>query len=253
MLCGEASWDDPLEAHAEFLREFVREQTVQTNEVQRSWMLLPCFLRAAQLLGVDELDVVELGPSAGLNLVWDCYRYAYDAGEWGPAGAALRLTGEERSRVSAALLDLEARAVRRVGIDLAPIDVTTHEGARLLQCFVWAGQNERFDRLTRAIDVVRAHPPELVRGDFARELPNVLRERPTLVFQTAAFPYASPETRAAVRETLAGAGAPLVFVTAGRPRGGEQGWGMRLETYPGGEREFAGHADFHGAWIDYAL
>jgi len=74
VLAGEASWDDPVDAHAEFLREFVRTQSVQTNEVQRSWVLLPCFLRAAELLGVDELDVVELGPSAGLNLVWDRYR-----------------------------------------------------------------------------------------------------------------------------------------------------------------------------------
>ena len=45
VLAGDASWDDSaLETHAEFLREFVREQSVQTNEVQRSWMLLPCFL-----------------------------------------------------------------------------------------------------------------------------------------------------------------------------------------------------------------
>lgn len=253
VLAGEASWNDPLDAHAAFLREFVGEQTVQTNEVQRSWMLLPCFLRAAQLLDVDEFDAVELGPSAGLNLVWDGYRYAYEAGEWGPTDAALRLTGEERSRVPAGLLHVAVRVVRRVGIDLAPIDVTTDEGARLLQCFVWAGQDERFDRLTRAIEVLRADPPELVRGDFAHELPNVLRERPTLVFQTAAFPYVSDETRAAVREALSRAAAPLVFVTAGRPRGDGQGWGMRLETYPGGEREFAGHADFHGAWIDYTL
>jgi hypothetical protein len=254
VLAGDASWDDPLETHAEFLREFVREQTVQTNEVQRTWMLLPCFLRAAQLLDVDELDVVELGPSAGLNLVWDGYRYSYQAGEWGPADTALRLTGEERSRIPTALLDVNVRVGRRVGIDLAPIDVTTDEGARLVQCFVWAGQDERFDRLTRAIEVVRADPPELVRGDFAHELPNVLRERPTLVFQTAAFPYVSDETRAAVRETLSRARAPLVFVTAGRPRGDEEhGWGMRLEAYPGGVREFIGHADFHGAWLDYTL
>jgi hypothetical protein len=253
VLAGDASWEDPLDSHADFLREFVREQSVQTNEVQRSWMLLPCFLRAAQVLCAGELDVVELGPSAGLNLAWDGYRYAYDAGEWGPAGAALRLTGEERSRVPAGLLDVDVQVTRRVGIDLAPIDVTTAEGARLLQCFVWAGQDERFERLTRAIEVVRADPPDLVRGDFARELPAVLRDRPTLVFQTAAFPYVSQETRAAVRETLASAKAPLVFVTAGNPRGDGQGWGMRLEKYPGGEREFVGHADFHGAWIDYAL
>jgi hypothetical protein len=231
----------------------MRTQAVQTNEVQRSWALLPCFLRAAELLAVDELDVVELGPSAGLNLVWDRYRYSYEVADWGPDDAPLRLEGEERSRVPSALLEVSPRVARRVGIDLAPIDVRTDEGARLLQCFVWAGQDERFERLTRAIEAVRADPPELVRGDFAHELPNVLRDRPTLVFETAAFPYVADETRAAVRETLSRAGALLAFVTAGRPRGEEQGWGMRLETYPGGERTFVGHADFHGAWLDYDL
>jgi hypothetical protein len=253
ILAGDASWDDPVEAHAEFLDEFVRTQGVQTNEVQRSWVLLPCFLRAAELLAVEELDVVELGPSAGLNLVWDRYRYSYEVGDWGPTDAPVRLSGEERSTVPAALLALAPRVGRRVGIDLAPIDVTTDEGARLLQCFVWAGQDERLERLNRAIEAVRANPPELVRGDLARELPNVLRDRPTLVFETAAFPYVPDETRAAVRETLSRAGAPLAFVTAGKPRGEQEGWGMRLETYPGGKREFVGHADFHGAWLDYDL
>ena len=253
MLGGEASWDDPPAEHADFLREFVQSQGVQTNEVQRSWMLLPCFLRAAELLGVDELDVVELGPSAGLNLVWDRYRYAYEKGEWGPEDSPLRLTGREESPVPAQLLALAPRVRRRVGIDRAPVDVTTDEGARLLECFVWAGQDERLERLEHAIDVLRAGPPLLVRGDLAEELPSVLEDRPTLVFQTAVFPYLSDETRPAVREALELAPAPVAFVTAGRPRGRDSGWGMRIELYPGALREFVGHADFHGAWLDYSL
>jgi len=253
VLAGEASWDDPVAEHADFLRAFVREQAVQTNEVQRSWTLLPCFLRAAALLEVSELDVVELGPSAGLNLVWDRYGYSYEAGDWGADDSALRLEGEERSRVPGALLEVVPRVRRRVGLDLAPIDVTTDEGARRLQCFVWAGQDDRMQRLSNAIDAVRASPPELVRGDLARELPAVLGDRPSLVFQTAVFPYLSDETRTAVRAALARARAPVGFVTAGKPRGGAEGWGMRIERYPDGKREFVGHADFHGAWLDYAL
>ena len=253
VLDDRASWDDPLEAHAGFLREFVRTQAVQTNEVQRSWILLPCFLRAAELMGVDELDVVELGPSAGLNLVWDRYRYAYAEGEWGPTDSPLRLAGREETHVPARVLGLEPRVRRRVGIDRAPIDVTTEEGARMLECFVWAGQDERMERLTRAIDVLRASPPQLVRGDLADELPAVLEDRPTIVFQTAVFMYLSAETRAAVRAALEGARAPVAFVTAGSPRGRDRGWGMRIERYPGGEREYVGHADFHGASLDYSL
>jgi hypothetical protein len=251
VLAGKASWDEPVEAHAEFLRAFVRMQKVQTNEVQRSWVLLPCFLRAAELLGVAELDVIELGTSAGLNLVWDRYHYEYVTGAWGPQEALLALTGEERRPVPARLLTQTPKVRRRVGIDREPIDVTMRAGVLILKCFVWGDQTERLARLDAAIEVVRANPPELVEGDIADQLPRVLGDRPSLVFQTAVFPYVSDETRAGVREALSRNRAPLAFVTAGRPRDGEA-WGMRIERYPGG-REFVGHADFHGAWLDYAL
>src|SRR5919204_655529 len=75
---------------------------------------------------------------------------------------------------------------RKAGIDLAPIDVTTEEGSRLLRAFVWPGQPERMARLERAIEAVRADPPELIHADFVEALPRVLAEQPegglTLVF-----------------------------------------------------------------------
>ena len=66
----EPSWDDPLDAHREFLSEFVREQRVQTNEVQRAWVLTPLFLRVAERTGAASFDLIELGASAGLLLGW---------------------------------------------------------------------------------------------------------------------------------------------------------------------------------------
>jgi hypothetical protein len=105
VLDGRASWDavsDALVDEREFLRGFVAEQAVQTNEVQRCWALLPCFLEAARRSGADTLDLIELGPSAGLNLVWDRDAYGYEEGAWGPAGAPLELRGEERRAVPGA-------------------------------------------------------------------------------------------------------------------------------------------------------
>ncbi len=93
VLGGDAGWDDPLSDHAAFLREFVTTRGVQTNEVQRSWVLVPLLLRVAQRTGAETFDLVELGPSAGLNLVWDRYRYRYEAGEWGREDAMLQLRG----------------------------------------------------------------------------------------------------------------------------------------------------------------
>ena len=226
---------------------------MQTNEVQRCWVLLPLFLHAA---GSGDVHVVELGASAGLNLVWDRYRYRYEAGEWGPAGAALTLAGEERRPLPAELLRSQPRVRSRVGIDRVPLDATTEEGARLLRSFVWVGQEERLARLDRAIAALRADPPPLVRGDAAETLPRVLAELPpdglALVFQTSLFEYLSAEARDAIRATIDAADRDVVFVASGRPRTIPRVWGMRIYR-PGGRREFVGHADYHGAWVDYDL
>jgi hypothetical protein len=247
-----------LEREREWLRRFVAEQRVQTNEVQRAWTLLPCFLEAARRLGADTLDVIELGPSAGLNLVWDRYRYRYARGSWGPQDAALELAGEERRPVPASLLRERPRVGRRVGIDLAPVDVTTDEGALLLRAFVWADQHDRLARLERAIAALREDPPELVRADLLDELPRQLaRRRPdalTLVFQTAVLGYVSREDRARVRSSLADAGAdgPLAYVATERPSARDGYFGLVLRLWPGdGRREFVAHADFHGAWLSW--
>jgi hypothetical protein len=260
VLGGEAGWGDPLDAHREFLRDFVATQGVQTNEVQRSWVLLPLLLRVAERTGAESFDLVELGPSAGLNLVWDRYRYRYEAGEWGREDAVLRFEGEERRPIPPDLLALEPKVRGRIGIDRSPIDVTSEDGARLLRAFVWAGQDDRMHRLDQAIEAVRADLPELVRGDFVEELPQVLAAQPrdalTVVFQTASFGYIGDEGRARVRSALEEAGEerPLAFISTGKPRAPEEDcWGLRLVYWPGVEREFAGHADFHGSWLQWEL
>jgi hypothetical protein len=258
VLGGRADWDDPLEQHRGFLSDFVQTQGVQTNEVQRSWVLLPLLLRVAKRTGAEAFDLVELGPSAGLNLVWDRYRYRYEAGEWGPEEALLELTGGERRPVPGELLERRPTVRARVGIDRAPIDVTKEYGARLLQSFVWAGQDERLRRLEQAIEALRADPPELVRGDYVEALPDVLAglspDVLTVVFQTASFGFIGDEGRARVRSVLEEAGQEreLAFISAGKPREGED-WGLRIVYWPGGEREFAGHADIHGSWLSWEL
>jgi len=259
-LSGRASWEDvpaALADEADVLRSFVAEQRVQTNEVQRSWVLAPLFLRVSQRAGVAELDLVELGPSAGLNLVWDRYRCVYRGGARGPVGAGLELRGEERSAVPGEVLGVDVRVGRRLGIDRSPVDVTTEDGARLLTSFVWADQTDRIARLRAAIAALRSDPPGLMQADFLDVLPDVLSRRRsdalTVVFQTAVLGYVGDEGRSRVRQALeaaAGTG-PLAFVSAGRPRGGDDSWGLRITYWPGGEREFVGHADYHGAWLDW--
>jgi hypothetical protein len=263
VLCGEADWEDvggALDRHADFLRRFVAEQGVQTNEVQRCWMLLPCFLELARRTGVDSFDLVEFGPSAGLLLYWDRYRYVYEAGGWGAAGAPLELRGDERRAVPAELLALRPTVRSRVGIDREPVDVTSDEGALLLRSFVWADNRDRLERLERAIEVLRRDPPALVRGDFVELVPQYLRQRRddalTVVLQIASAGYLDEGARERLRDAYATAGSqgPLALVATSQPRDGSQNYyGLRITNWPSGESEIVAHADFHGRWLEWLL
>jgi len=253
-------WADPVEAvaeHADRLRRFIAEHGVQTNEVQRSWMLLPCFLEVARRGGVEVLDLVELGPSAGLNLVWDRYRYLYEAGAWGPEGSPLVLEGEERRPVPAGLLRVRPTVRHRRGIDLSPIDVTQPEDAVLLKAFVWADQTQRLERLERAMETLRENPPALEQGDLVERLPEVLAERQlgalTIVFETAVLGYVG-ERQARVVAALEDAGRqfPLAFVWTGQPKPDEHGYyGLWARLWPEDEELLLAHAPFHGQWLEW--
>jgi hypothetical protein len=258
VLTGRAGWDELEVALAHPDLPHLAAQPVQTNEVRRSWLLLPCILEIARATGADALDLIELGSSAGFNLVWDRYRYVYDAGSWGPAAAPLELAGEERAPVPAELLALRPRVRRRVGIDLDPVDVTTDEGALRLQSFVWPGEGDRVERLHRVIEAVRRDPPKLVRGDMVDVLPPLLAERATdavtVVFLTAVLGHLAEEGWARVHASLEedGRRGGLALVWSDRPAEDVHDyWGLWLRLWPGGEPRLLAHADFHGAWLEW--
>ena len=261
-------WDDfaaTLGAHTDQLRRRVREQGVQTNEVQRCVGLLPAFLTVAGETG-QPLELLELGPSAGLNLLLDRYRYHYANGAWGPADAALELFAQEPGRpVGAELLAGSLDVRRRRGIDLAPVDATTDEGYVLLRSFLWPGLEDRVERLDAAVATLRAEtvPPELISGDYVELLAAALAMRPadavTVVFQTASTGYLDAEAAAALRSVLEQAaddGRPLAWVSTRRhdEREGssEDFYELELRIWPGPPR-LAAHVDFHGNWIDWRL
>ena len=258
VLSGGARWEelDAALAHPEL--PGLAARPIQTNEVRRSWTLLPCFLELAWRTGAETLDLIELGSSAGFNLSWDRYRFHYGAGTWGAVDALLDLGGEERAPVPAELLELRPRVRNRVGVDLDPVDVATDDGALRLRSFVWPGQEGRLERLDQAIEVVRREPPALVAGDLVELLPTLLAARDldvlTIVFQTAVLGYLPDDGWRRVRGSLAEAGrdGSLAFLWTARPAVGVHDyWGLWLERWPGDGPELVAHADFHGAWLEW--
>lgn len=258
-------WEDfaaALAGHRETVRRRVAEYCVQTNEVRRSTSLLPAFLTAAAETALP-LELLELGPSAGLNLILDRYRYRYANGVWGRPEARLELSVEERPGcVPPELLTVELEIRRRRGIDLAPVDATSPEGYLLLRSYVWPGRDDRVARLDAAVETLRELParPELLRGDYVRLLPEILRSRPddalTLVFDTFSTPYLGAEAAGELRGALEQAGAdgrPLAWVGV-RPwdPSRDEAFELELRVWPGPVRP-AARVDPHGDWLDWRL
>jgi hypothetical protein len=256
---------EALAAHEDEICRRIRQDVVQTNEVQRCVALLPAFLTVARETALP-VELLELGPSAGLNLLVDRYRYVYAEGAWGRSDALLELVANERGRpVPATLLASGLEVRRRRGIDLAPVDATTEEGYLLLRSFVWPGLEDRVRRLDAAIATLRAEPvrPELIQGDYVERLPELLAERPadavTIVFQTASTGYLPAEAAARLRSSLDAAGSdgrPLAWVSTRRhdEREGavEDAYELELRVWPGPPR-LAAHLDFHGNWLAWLL
>lgn len=141
-------------------RAAVATRAVQTNETMRAVV----WLWPATLAAGRPLALVDLGCSAGLNLVADRL-----PAPWTDAsGAALPVaTGDP--------------VVRRLGLDRAPLDATTEEGARWLRACVWAGDADRLARLDAAIAALRADGPRLeamYAGEFPARLAGAAADAP---------------------------------------------------------------------------
>jgi hypothetical protein len=252
------AWADVRETLArerEWLARFVADRGVQTNEVQRCWALLPAFLSLAE----RPLELLELGASAGLNLLCDRYRYRYAGGSWGATDSPLELSGEERTPVPASLLRRDVEIRRRRGVDLEPIGVRDPDAVRLLECFVWPDQQERIRRLRQAVELARREPPDVIRGDYVQLLPGLLADRDpealTVVFQTVSTVYLAEERYEELRRIVDEAEPPLAWISTRRfteeTTGIEGGFELELRAPDDLKPRLVAKMGYHGQWLDW--
>jgi len=154
----------------------------QTNEARRCAVLLAALTRLP-----GPLALLEVGASAGLCLYPDRYSYTFGDREpvhpeTGPSAVMLECDS------TGPVIERMPRVVWRAGIDLNPLDVSNPDDARWLETLVWPEQQERRDRLRAAMEIVRAEPPLLVRGDASSALADLAAQAPagaTLVVITS--------------------------------------------------------------------
>jgi len=217
------------------VRDVVAHRTIQTNEVGRSAVLLPALTAAHRRVG-RPLAIVEIGPSAGLNLFFDRYAYEFvrssaradDASapifaEAGVAGSSVQLRCAVRSALSPPLDAAPPPVHSRQGIDLNPIDVRNEAECRWLEACIWPLVPQRAERFRAAVTLASEDPPVLHRGSALDLLPGVLATLPPevvpVVLSTWVLAYFSKEQREAMGNLLDDVGSrrDLVAISAEYP------------------------------------
>ena len=257
--------DDPFPAFRAFclaqwdaLRRLLQTRRVQTNEVRRCVCLVPGFGLVAQAGGGRPLALIEVGASAGLNLLWDRYYYDYGAGgQVGDPAAPIHLTcelrGPHRPPIPAALPPV----AWRLGLDLNPLDLRDPTAAAWLRALIWPEHADRARRFAAVLPLAVADPPPLRAGDALALLPQALDEAPpeaTLcVWHSHTLNQFTPEAREQFAAILAAHAArrPLYrlaieFFWDDRPQ-------LRLSTYAGGATQETrlAYCGGHGGWLEW--
>lgn len=186
-----------VESHLDVLDQDL-DTPVQTNEIGRSVVHM-ALCHWLGRLGHAELDFVEVGSSAGLNL--NFMRYGADTGHgWMGDQSSTILFAHDWFDIPPPVDGPWAVPVRVVGSDPSPIDPTTNDGSKRLLSFVWPDHLERFERLRTAIEIARRYPPDLRRASAEKIVADVVAAplmRPTVVFHSITWQYMGTATQEA--------------------------------------------------------
>jgi hypothetical protein len=205
------------------------------------------------------IELLEIGSSAGLNLLIGRYRFDLGGTMAGPADSPILLTPEWTGE---APLPTPVEIVSARGCDVAPMDATDPAVEARLAAYVWAEKPERNARLRTAIAMVREHGVSIAHADAADWIEARLAEPQQagvtrVLMHSVVWQYLPPAVAARVRAAMLAAGERA---TAER----SLGWVMmepdravahqmiRAISWPGhAEPVVLGTAHAHAAWIRY--
>jgi hypothetical protein len=206
-LTAPADTGDPMPAlrafcatHHDELVSLLATRSTQTNEVGRCALLLPAFGVVAEEIG--PLSHLDVGASAGLNLLLDRWHYRYEPGGdvGGPAPVDLVCGTRGKFAIPASM----PVVVERCGLDRKPVDVDDPGARRWLEACVWPDQPDRFDRLRAASRVAATARLDIRTGDAVRDTAALVMAAAAhpVVTNTSVLNYLSPDERRAYLDAL---------------------------------------------------
>ncbi len=187
--------------HHDELARLLSQRSTQTNEIRRC---------VALRLGVEQVQrrwpgpvaLVEIGASAGLNLLFDRYQYRLNGVATATTEASpVVVSCEVRGSSGGGLRGPVPRITHRLGIDQHPIDPSDPQARAWLEAFIWPEQTEELATLRGAVDLAAATAEvNVVPGDATKDTARILAElpgsEPVVVFTASLLSYLDAQARA---------------------------------------------------------
>ena len=247
-------------ASREAMLPFMQTANVQTNETGRGFT----WLWPLSYVGWDKVHLLDIGASAGLNLVANRRRYEvmdvmgrslFRLGEWRESDT----TPQFRVRAQGEIPDLDwpgaaalPQILSRTGIDMHPFVLDSEKREQVLLSFIWADQMERLGRLREGLAAFKSEQangvpvtmrPVHLPGELAAFLagyapagdaPHVLYN----TYMTTYLPEKGESLKLIIGEWAAGLDRPVIWIQLEPVRGASRfGWcAITVDYWRNGEQ-----------------
>jgi hypothetical protein len=229
----------------------------QTNEAGRSSNFIAAMLWLADQGLPPRFQCLEIGSSAGINLMLDRYHYDLAGVRVGPEPGAMRFKPEWTGSPPP---DQPIAITSTRGCDVAPVDLTDPDEALRLKAYIWPEHTVRFERMAAAIAEAAKSPPDLVAMSAADFVEAELAKPQTagntrVLMHSIVWQYVPEDQQARVTAAMEAAGAaatperPLAWIAleANRVLHNHE---LMVRYWPGGaEPVLLARAHPHGASI----
>lgn len=231
----------------------------QTNEAGRSSNFIAAMLWLADKGLPPRFDCLEIGSSAGINLMIDRYHYDLGGVHIGPQPGAMAFTPDWRGNHP------PQHAIEFAGLkgcDVAPVDLTDPAQALRLKAYIWPEHHIRFERMAAAIATATEAPPQLIHANAAdfveAELARPQADGATRVLMhSIVWQYVPADQQARITAAMKAAGArataerPLAWIALEANRTVHHHELVVRHWPDGGEPVKLAHAHAHGAWVEW--
>jgi hypothetical protein len=200
------------------------------------------------------LALVEIGTSAGLNLIWDRYRYSYGGGHfYGDPSSPVLINSSFCGPASPIFPAHMPEISQRIGLDLHVVDASIQDQADWLRALIWPEHHERREPMEAALKQRNGVNLDLREGDGFSMVENIADEVPLdsllCIYHTHVANQISEDSRSRFLSSIdrIGSRRDIVHVYNNiRPN-------LHLTAYRNGAKIDMplAHTDGHARWIEW--